>query len=319
MGKDRVVLGGEGFPYVSPKDPTLSAQAASGPFPDPASAPQPVRADGSSSGGPSGSTMGVGGADVTVGILDTSVVVEDPGFASTVTALDPKWELASGDLKQAWQGHGTFVTGLVHAGARQARIRVRAVLGANGFATAWEAAKGMVELATDGVNVINMSIGCVTGDDQPPFALRRAVDKLSDVVVLVAAAGNRDPKAGGPGAPVWPAALPGVLAVGSITEQGVTSAFSPQELWVDVAAVGENVRSTFTTGDVVCALDAGGSRKRRFWGTAIWSGTSFAAATVTGRLACLASATAGDPTKTIRDLAEKLRTGQLADDVVRQP
>src|SRR4051812_12002570 len=38
MGKDRVVLGGEGLPYPSPKDP-LRAQAASGPFPDPADAP----------------------------------------------------------------------------------------------------------------------------------------------------------------------------------------------------------------------------------------------------------------------------------------
>jgi membrane-anchored mycosin MYCP len=301
MGKDRIVLGGEGFPYPSPKPGLLSAGAASGPFPDPV---------GAATGNPQN-----GDCARVVGILDTSVVVKHPGFASTVTALAANWELPAADLKQAWQGHGTFVTGLVHAEAPKVQILVRAVLGSDAFATAWEAAKGMVELKNADVDVINMSIGCVTGDDQPPFALRRAADKLSDGVVLVAAAGNLDPNAAGPTAPVWPAALPGVLAVGSITDQGVPSPFSPQEIWVDVAAAGENVRSTFATGDVVCELEAGGSRKRHFWGTAIWSGTSFAAANVTGRLARLSCET-GD---TVRELAEKLRTGQLPDPVVRQP
>jgi subtilisin family serine protease len=134
----------------------------------------------------------------------------------------------------------------------------------------------------------------------------------------LAAAGNRNPNVEGPTVPVWPAALPGVLAVGSITKEGVPSAFSPQEPWVDLVAVGENVRGTFTTGDVVCELDGGGSRKRRFWGTAIWSGTSFATATVTGRLATLASERGGPPLKTIREVADDLRAG-LPDNEVRQP
>ena len=331
MGKERVVLGGEGWPYPSPKVPTLTPRAASGPFPDPTGAPEYDPGD-AASGGTQGEKAGAvddappvvrsageSGSAVLVGILDSSVVNDD-AFADVVHFCDSDSQLAPADLQLAWQGHGTFVTGLVHAEAPEAQIQIKAVLTTNGFATAWEAAKGMVELESKEVHVINMSIGCVTGDSQAPFALLRAVDRLSQDVVLVAAAGNLDPIAQGPSAPVWPAALPGVLAVGSITEQGVPSAFSPQEPWVDVTAVGEDVRSTFTTGDVACGLDRGGSRSRHFWGTAIWSGTSFAAATVTGRLAHRAGQTGGDedPRRTIRDLADKLRTGRLPDKVVRQ-
>jgi subtilisin family serine protease len=186
----------------------------------------------------------------------------------------------------------------------------------------------MVRLQAGGAHLINMSVGTITGDGQPPFALQRAVERLRDEVVLVAAVGNIDVKSQEPPRPMWPAALPGVLAVGSVNKWGATSTFSPQEPLVQLAAVGENVSSAFTTGDVECVLDGGGTQVRHFWGTAIWSGTSFSAALVTGRLTDLAckelarrraAGEDADPVGIIRDLAEKLRTGQLADDVVRQP
>ena len=85
-------------------------------------------------------------------------------------------------------------------------------------ASAWESAKGMVQLVQAGANVINMSIGCTTEDNKPPFAMRAAVDRLRDRAVFVAAAGNYDRQKPGPKrqtAPSWPAALDGVLAVGS--------------------------------------------------------------------------------------------------------
>jgi len=311
MGKERVVLAGEGRPIPSPTKPsttTITPKAAFGPFADPAPR-RPVR------------VANAGASDLfpVVGILDSSVVCEDQSFGDVVALIPEGSELAPGDVKQALQGHGTFVTGLVNAQAPSAGIRVCPILMDDGFGTAWDAAEGMVALKDAGVHLINMSVGTITGDDQPPFCLQRAVERLRDEVVLVAAAGNVDTDTQNPAAPVWPAALAGVLAVGSITTHGVTSAFSSQESWIDLAAVGENVRSSFTTGDVVCPLDGGGRRVRHFWGSAIWSGTSFAAATVTGRLAALAGKRGGPPMPTIRDLADQLRTGRLADDVVRQP
>jgi len=322
MGKDRVVLAGEGRPIPSPTTP----QAAFGPFADPARAPRNVRTEDAVVGaGDATGTTGAADADdedvepVVVGVLDSSVVVKDQDFAGVVEFVGEDSELAPDQLKKALQGHGTFVTGLVNARAPRAHILVRAILRGDGFATAWDAAKGMADLASKHAHVINMSIGTVTGDQQPPFALQRAVERLHNQVVLVAAVGNIDAHAQGPMPPVWPAALPGVFAVGSVTREGTTSTFSAQEPWVQLAAVGDNVRSAFTTGDVTCTLDGGGTRVRHFWGTAIWSGTSFAAAVVSGRLARLAGRTAGDRVHVIRRLAEQLRTGELADDVIRQP
>jgi membrane-anchored mycosin MYCP len=226
----------------------------------------------------------------------------------------PGSRVAWGDVKQAWQGHGTFNVGLIHAQAPKAKVIVRAILQGEGFATAWETAKGMAELHAAGAQLINMSVGCVTGDRQPPFTLRAAVERLRGKTLLVAAAGNYDPDADGLRPPTWPAALDGVFAVGSITEQSSSSsAFSPDEPWVDLSAVGENVTSTFKDGEVLCLLRGGAKRPRRFWGTAIWSGTSFAAATVTGRLAALAGASAPGP------IADELRVGSRRDPVVRQP
>jgi membrane-anchored mycosin MYCP len=303
IGKDRVVLGGEALPYISPK---VLPQAAYGPFANP--------------GGlrPAAGVTAAAGDGVKIGVLDTSVI-DDAPFADEIEILSSS-ATAGGPVRRAWQGHGTFVTGLIHGRAPGAKIVVRPVLAHDaGVATAWEAAKGMTELVRNGVHVINMSLGCVTGDQRAPFALQRAVECLRDQVLLVAAAGNYDPEVPEWAPLVWPAALEGVLSVGSITEQGAASPFSPDEPWVDVVAVGENVTSDFASGDVVCVLRGGGTRTRTFWGSAIWSGTSFAAATVTGRVAALAAGCTGDVADALRDLAQRLRTGAIQDDVVRQP
>jgi membrane-anchored mycosin MYCP len=306
MGKDRVVLAGEGLPIISPK---VIPSAAYGPFAARGDRPQP------------GVDPKPDGSGVVVGVLDTAViasVVRDPDYEDIVT-FSSNSETTPDAVKEAWQGHGTFVTALIRAQAPRAEIRVRAILPGDGFATAWEAARGMAELQAAGAQVINMSIGCVTGDHQPPFALRAAVDGLQDKVLLVAAAGNYDPDAGSWPPPTWPAALEAVLAVGSISGQGSYSAFSPDEPWVDLVAVGENVTSAFKDGDVLCLLPGGATRTRRFWGTATWSGTSFAAATVSGRLATRASASGSKDWQGLAAEAQGLMTGELWDDVVRQP
>jgi hypothetical protein len=66
---------------------------------------------------------------------------------------------------------------------------------------------------------------------------------------------------------MWPAALPGVVAVGAMDRDGIRLPFSPDAPWVSCQAVGFEVRGAYPGG----------------W--AKWTGTSFAAARVTGMVA----------------------------------
>ncbi len=96
--------------------------------------------------------------------------------------------------------------------------------------------------ATDaGASVINMSFG--TGNYSPALASAVAY-AVSRNVLPVAAAGNTQdtPEAG---VPLYPAALPGVLAVGSIEPSGTISSFSTNGTYVDVAAPGSMILSTW--------------------------------------------------------------------------
>ncbi|HVN13127.1 MAG TPA: S8 family serine peptidase [Kineosporiaceae bacterium] len=302
MGKNRVVMGGEAMPYFSPKD------GPDGPIDGPARLPSPA------------GVTSDDGSGVVIGVLDTRVI-RHPVFADAVRFLGDT-ETTSDQVTQAWQGHGTFVTGLVHAHAPGAAIVAKAALTRDdGLATAWEAAKGLVRLVAAGADVVNLSLGCVTGDDQPPFAVRAAVERLRDRVVLVAAAGNYDHEQDATSPPSWPAALDGVLAVASGT-RAVLSSFSPDQPWVDLVAHGSDVAGPFATqDDVTCLLRGGGTVRRDFHGTAVWSGTSFAAAVVAGRIAGLATASgypyAGLP---LREVAKRLRDERHpGDDVAQRP
>ena len=307
MGKNRIVMGPEAEPYTSPKDdPEL------GPEPGPENL---EFADG---------TRPEDGLGVTVGVLDTAAIRHP--FYKDVVSFSGDSETTSAEVTEAFQAHGTFVTGLVHRNAPGAKIRVYAALSrAKARASAWESAKGMVQLVQDGANVINMSIGCTTTDNKPPFAMRAAVDRLRDRAVFVAAAGNYDRQKPGPKrqtAPSWPAALDGVLAVGSEDAECQLSFFSPDQPWVDLVTNGRDVPSTFPENQTVrYELKDGTIVEKPFCGTAIWSGTSFAAAAVAGRIATLASRS-GDPDtgKTLGVLAKRLRDKSSPPDAVaRRP
>jgi len=248
-----------------------------------------------------------GGNDrVRVGVLDTAIVplpaLAGRYIAGTTSIIDPDAQPGS-----VYWGHAAFVAGLILAEAPNAELDVRAVLDPNdGDAFAWDVAKAMVAFAGSGVRVLNLSFGCMTGDGRPPLVLERAVDKLDPEIVLVAAAGNHgDTKK--PNAPVWPAALDDVVAVGAL-DRDKPAAFSPPDApWIDLFAPGVDVESLYVDDELPLAhRDVHGSLvsdgTKKFNGTAIWSGTSFSAATVSGKIA------AGvDPCTSARDVVRKMK------------
>jgi hypothetical protein len=233
---------------------------------------------------------GSAGLLTTVGVADTGVANEPP--------LAGGWVGLPGDLLPARPqyaavaGHGTFVTGLIRGHAPGCVVRVRQVLDPDtGEADAWTVAQRIVELGSAGLDVLNLSLVCFTEDGQPPLVLATAIDRLDPDIVVVAAAGNHgdfgeDEDSPDRRRPAWPAALDDVIAVGAAHRDGFPTPITPRNApWIDVCAPGIDVLSTYLTGSVTVTDSGGSAVKEKFTGWARWTGSSFAAALVSGAIA----------------------------------
>ena len=225
------------------------------------------------------------GSGVTVAIVDSGVDA-NPQFGGRVI---PGPDLVAGTKPGIppgadCVGHGTAVASIIAAApvpgvsftgvAPAARILSVKISGTDTFPTS-VTPQGIVDAVQFGADVINLSLA--TPDDVP--ALRNAVEyALSHNVVVVAAAGNDLPQ-GGAG-PFYPAAYPGVLAVGAVGPGGALAAFSDRHTPVAVTAPGVNVTSAYpgTFPDAYAPVQ---------------NGTSFAAAFVSGVVALVRSAHPG--------------------------
>ena len=227
--------------------------------------------------------------DVTVAILDT-------GLSPHPWYEDAEWyreqrgeveEILDADLDfglDAQAGHGTFIAGVVLRHAPSARLRARRVIGGDGVGDELDVIRALEWLAGWGrADVVNISVGCHTYDDRPSPVLAGAVAALGRRTVVVACAGNT---AGD--RPFWPAAMKPVIGVAAL-DGGDRAWFSNHGRWVDACAEGVDVTSTFIRFDGP-RPSVGGVDPDRFDGYATWSGTSFAAPVVAGRIAGLAAA-----------------------------
>jgi hypothetical protein len=221
------------------------------------------------------------GQGIRVGVIDVPLV---PGHKDLVGVEAVPEDVAPPQDLTLWSGHANFVVGLIRRQAPQAEILVRPALSAtDGSGTTWDVARQLAGFIDDHISVLNLSFGVQTEDDEPPFALRRAFERLGDGVLVVASAGNWASQPSPPHA-TWPAALTNVVAVGAATEFG--SHFSPRRLWVDATAPGVKVGSTYLgSPDLPVDVELAAGDKASFTGWATWSGTSFAAATATGAIA----------------------------------
>lgn len=226
------------------------------------------------------------GQGVRVGVIDTGLYPNEwlaGGWAARYSDMIPSDAAAT-----TVAGHATFVTGLILSQAPGATVEVRRALNDQGEADSWTVAQEIVQLGRSGVDVLNLSFACYTDDGQPPAVLATAIDRLDPKIVVVAAAGNHadapPEKTRGVdmrGVPAWPAALEDVIAVGAVDATGRRAEFSPAAPWVDLYARGVEVRSTFLSQ----ALAPGKSVPTTYDGWASWTGTSFAAALVSGAIA----------------------------------
>jgi hypothetical protein len=220
------------------------------------------------------------GRGVRVGILDTKLFAH-PSLAGAYLA--PADGLLQAGTRFAGEGHATFVSGLVHAQAPAADLVINWFLNENQkSALTWDTAKKLAWFIGRGLDVVNVSFGSRTADGNPPFALSRAIERLSADTLVVASAGNHGDTDHRKDA-MWPAALPNVIAVGAVDRMGAAVDFTPKLPWVNCTAPGKDLLSSYLSGPVLVHSDD--TVPTEFHGFARWSGTSFAAATVTGKIA----------------------------------
>lgn len=179
-----------------------------------------------------------------IAVLDTGV---DAGHPDLAGHLLPGYNVISPSRAPIDdRGHGTMTLGIIAAAANNAigvagigwnaKAMPVKVLNADGEGTDAQIAKGIDWAVGAGARVINMSLGGPGANDVLGASVANAV---SQGVVVVAASGND-----GNDVPSYPAAYPGVIAVGATDSAGKLTDFSSFGDHVDIAAPGVNILST---------------------------------------------------------------------------
>lgn len=209
---------------------------------------------------------------IQIAIIDTGVQLNHPELSSK---LLPGYDYVDYDnIPEDGNGHGTHVAGIaasitnngvgIAGTAPLASIVPIRVLDNSGQGTIGNVGNGLVFAANNGVQVVNLSLGGPTGDAFLQAAVQYAWDRGA---VIIAAAGNDNTSY-----PIVPASYPNVIAVASTNSSDLKSNFSNYGPWVDMAAPGDVILSTYLSGSY-----------------AYLSGTSMAAPQVAGVAALLAA------------------------------
>ena len=180
------------------------------------------------------------------------------------------------NLKDEAVGHGTHVAGIVDIVAPAAKIMPLRVLDSEGYGDVFTIVKAISFAKSNGADVINLSLGSAHRSAMLGEVIE---DAVKNDVVVAAAAGNSNS-----GLPHYPAAgngtaasADGLVAVTAVDMYAKKSDYANYGTWVDIAAPGDGIRSTFPVGKY-----------------ANWSGTSMATPFISGQ-AALIHAVYGSP------------------------
>ena len=226
------------------------------------------------------------GKRVKIAVIDGQIDTSHPAFAGAITQTFD----ALGDPASEPELHGTAIAAI--AGARSGFVGVApgaSVLGIRAFSSGSKGAAQSYTLAlikaldwavANGARVINMSFA---GPED--ILLGRAIEAADALgVVIIAAAGN-----GGPTAkPAYPAAYPSVIAVTAIDSADETYKDANRGSYIAVAAPGVDIIAAAPKG----AFD-------------ISSGTSLAAAHISGIAALMMEKNPKLTSKDVRELLSK--------------
>lgn len=186
-----------------------------------------------------------GSEDVIVAVIDTGVDLNHPDLQgrtvegyNVVNPDNPPMD----DV-----GHGTHVAGIISALVNNEegvagmswynKVMPVKVLDETGAGSTYSVAQGIIWATDHGAKVINMSLGNYAKAEFLHEAIKYAFDHD---VVLIAASGNDNTEQ-----PGFPAAYPEVFAVAATDSQQNKASFSNYGDYIDVAAPGVNIASTY--------------------------------------------------------------------------
>jgi thermitase len=236
---------------------------------------------------------------IRVAVLDTGIDAAHPDLSTKIDLA--KDFTGSSTSTDDIYGHGTHVSGIVAAITNNGkgvagtcpdcRLLVGKVLNDSGSgANSW-IANGITWATQNGAKVINMSLG----SSAKSATLESAVNYAwKNGVVVVAAAGNSaNPSK------TYPGAYTNVIAVAATDNKDKKASFSSYGSWVDVAAPGVNIFSTFPTHTFTLGTQNGRSQNYDFG-----SGTSMATPMVAGTVALIWSTSYGTTNTAVRSRLE---------------
>ena len=215
-----------------------------------------------------------GSPSVVVAVIDSGIDLDHPDLVANLVAgqdlVDitgsppPGFQfdgdvLTRDDVPEDEVGHGTHVAGTIAAATDNSlgisgvswecklmpvRVLAKLIRTADGMVTGMgtgvDIAAGIRWAVDNGAHIINMSLGGYHDE----FVERDAVAyAIANNVLVVAAMGNDNSSQ-----PFFPAAYPGVMAVGAIGQDDQRASFSNTGAHIGVVAPGVDVRSTFLNG-----------------------------------------------------------------------
>jgi subtilisin family serine protease len=264
------------------------------PFPCPATEPLEVPAGTAEPVPPPGPDAENDGDGVRVSVVDTGLTPNaatgHPWLAGVRGRTENPYTDNDGEAVIApYAGHGTFVAGVLRCMAPHASVFVERAFDIAGADYETNLLSSLEDSLDRNPDILVFTFTSATHRNQSLHTFddlyERRIRHMKGMVVL-APAGND-----GSSRPMWPAAHPGVIAVGALAANGRDRAhFTNHGRWVDVYAPGEDLVNAFPDGTYVCSEPPIGQR-REFRGMAMWSGTSFSTPVVAGLIAARMSRT----------------------------
>jgi type VII secretion-associated serine protease mycosin len=207
-------------------------------------------------GAPAAWDITTGGSDVTIAVVDTGIDLSHPDL-SCFGKLTPGWDFVNNDATPDDDfGHGSHVAGIAAACTNNstgvagvawgARLMPVKVLNAYGSGSYEQVANGITYAVDHGADIINLSLG----GSENSTTLADAVQYADDHgVLVVCAAGNCAQDGYQCGylynPLMYPAAYPTTLAVAATDSSDNWADFSEHHPYVDVAAPGVSIYSTW--------------------------------------------------------------------------
>ncbi len=239
-----------------------------------------------------------GGSDVVIAVVDTGIDLDHPDLSCSGKLMTGYNFVSPGQPPDDDHGHGTHVAGIAAACTNNAtgvagvawgaRLMPVKVLNSSGNGSYDDVAAGITYAADQGADVINLSLGGISSSSTLADAIEHAYDQGA---LVVAAAGNC--AQGGYQCnylynPImYPGAYSTTLAVAATDSNDNWATFSEHHPYVDVAAPGVSIYSTYRYGSYTYQ-----------------NGTSMATPFVSGLAALIWSLDSGLPHDQVRNIVQ---------------